>query len=235
MVTDKLGYDEDSVTYTLTPEPVREFLRSKLWAKPALKELQVERKRLLQFLDNDEKGMSFLSENRLIFMFQKNIAREIEPSQNGEEAQAQKPKAFKKWFQFAELSLNTENTKGEFTKFYSDPVLSAVMRYLEKESLSEEDMRYITEEAKMIENFEAFENGIRQDAMKIGEKKGREEGAKEKQISILSSLFAKKLKTSPSVIQEIIALQTNEVLDSLGESIFSLESMEELRGFLKRQ
>ncbi len=238
MVADKLGFDEDSMTFALAPEPVRDFLRSKLWENPIIEELQVERKKLIQFLDNDEKGMSFLSENRLIFMFQKNIVKEAEPPEKGEEAQTQKPKTFRKWFEFAELSLNTENTEEEFAKFHSDPILSEVMRYLEKESLSEEDIRYITEEAKMIENFEVFENSIRQDAMKIGEKKGREEGlekgARNEKISLLSRLFAKKLKTSPNVIQEIVALQSNEVLDTLGDCIFSIESIEELRSFLKQ-
>ena len=67
-----------------------------------------------------------------------------------------------------------------------------------------------------------------------GEKNGRTLGARDNQISLLSRQFAKKFKTSPNVIEEIIALQSNEVLDNLGENIFSIDSISELKAFLKQ-
>jgi hypothetical protein len=60
-------------------------------------------------------------------------------------------------------------------------------------------------------------------------------GARDKQISLLSKLFAKKLQTSPSAIEEIITSQSNGTLDNLGENVFSIESIEDLKGYIKQQ
>jgi hypothetical protein len=48
-------------------------------------------------------------------------------------------------------------------------------------------------------------------------------------------MFAKKFKTSPSVIEEIIASQDTQTLDDIAESLFSIESIEDLKGHIKQQ
>jgi hypothetical protein len=68
-----------------------------------------------------------------------------------------------------------------------------------------------------------------------GEKNGIEIGERREKISLLSRQFAKKFKTSPSAIAEIIMSQSNETLDNVSESIFSIESIEELKGYIKQQ
>jgi len=64
---------------------------------------------------------------------------------------------------------------------------------------------------------------------------GRNLGARDEKISLLSKQFGKKFKTSPSAIEEIIASQSNETLDNLSENIFSIDSIEELKAFLRQQ
>jgi chaperonin cofactor prefoldin len=68
-----------------------------------------------------------------------------------------------------------------------------------------------------------------------GRADGKVEGKVEGKVTLLSKLFAKKFKTSPSVIEEIIASQDNQTLDNLGENVFSIESIEDLKGYIKQQ
>jgi len=115
MVHDRLGFEENFMPFVLTPEPVREFLASKLWDTTTnINALQDERKRISGLLENDTKNMHFLAKNRLVFMFQKNIINDIKKYSKNNENILINPTGFQRWFEFAELSLNKENTKDEF-------------------------------------------------------------------------------------------------------------------------
>jgi len=76
MVDDSLGFDLDYAAYRLMPHTVLDFLTTdRLWKAPQMKTLLEKRLKVIQDLENDHKGMSFLGQNSLTFMFQKNIIK----------------------------------------------------------------------------------------------------------------------------------------------------------------
>ena len=77
MVDDDLGFKEDFVTYQMGVEDLINFVKdNKLWTKP-FEEILSERQRVLELENNETKGLNFLSENKLIFIFQKNIVKNL--------------------------------------------------------------------------------------------------------------------------------------------------------------
>ena len=65
-------------------------------------------------------------------------------------------------------------------------------------------------------------------------RKGYAEGARKKLVSVLTQLLATKFKTPLTTIEPIICSENQEKLDNLVVSIFSIESIDELRAFLKQ-
>jgi len=77
MVDDTLGFKEDFVTYQMGVEDLINFVKDEnLWTKP-LKNILSERERVINIENNDTKGLQFLSKNKLIFIFQKNIVKNL--------------------------------------------------------------------------------------------------------------------------------------------------------------
>lgn len=76
---------------------------------------------------NRTKDLDFLTQNRLIFLVQKNIIQQA----NGA--------AYEGWFQFAEKSRNTNNEAEDFEEVGGDEVFEEMMRRLDRGELTEED------------------------------------------------------------------------------------------------
>jgi hypothetical protein len=80
----------------------------------------------------------------LIYLFQKNIVANANDKLN----------KYVAWFELAEKTKNKDNTIEDFMVFKSDPILSEVMRRINKTTLTTEDFQY-------IEDYERFEAGFR--------------------------------------------------------------------------
>ncbi|MCK4492839.1 MAG: PD-(D/E)XK nuclease family transposase, partial [Methylococcales bacterium] len=66
MVDDNLGFDENYVSYALSPEVSNQFIEDKkLWENPELTDIIKAQQKVLAVLKNDAKGMRFLSNNKL--------------------------------------------------------------------------------------------------------------------------------------------------------------------------
>jgi predicted transposase/invertase (TIGR01784 family) len=175
MVDDTLGFKDDYVAYTMTPELVTEFIKNeKLWRKPEIIEILKERARVLEILDNQSKELDFLSKNRLIFLLQKNIVK------NKTNAK------YRKWFEFAEKTKNPDNKKEDFQEYMDDEIFVEIMKRINKRLLTEDDFLYIENETETREEVERFERQVYED--------GKKEGIKE---------IAKVMKTSGLPVEKI--------------------------------
>ncbi|MCP4394951.1 MAG: hypothetical protein GY804_11895, partial [Alphaproteobacteria bacterium] len=74
MVHDKLGFEDNFISYKLYPSTVEEFLKDKtLWKNREIQKIVEERENVLKQITNDTKELDFLPKNSLTFMFQQNI------------------------------------------------------------------------------------------------------------------------------------------------------------------
>ncbi|HLP59859.1 MAG TPA: hypothetical protein VK186_13550, partial [Candidatus Deferrimicrobium sp.] len=159
LADDALGFDDDYVAYSMTPEMVVEFIKNeKLWHKPVIVELLKKRARLLKILNNQTKDLDFLAKNRLIFMVQKNTVK------NKNKAK------YVKWFEFAEKTKNLDNKKEDFKEYLDDEIFCEMMERLSREELTDDDFIYIQEEKTIREEVERFEQQIYKDGWKDGKK-----------------------------------------------------------------
>ncbi len=167
MVDDAMGFKDDYVAYTMTPELVTQFIKNeKLWHKPEIIEILKERERVLEVLDNQSKDLDFLSKNRLIFLLQKNIVK------NKTNAK------YRKWFEFAEKTKNPDNKEEDFLEYMDDDIFCEIMKRINKKELTEDDFFYIENEKTIWEEVERFERQIYEDGRKKGIKEGKEKIAK---------------------------------------------------------
>ena len=76
MTNDMLGSEDDFISYAMAPETVTAFIRDKsLWKDENLLEILKKRDEVIHAMDNKSKGLDFLSQNRLIYVLQKNIVK----------------------------------------------------------------------------------------------------------------------------------------------------------------
>ena len=142
MVDDDLGFKEDFVTYQMGVEDLINFVKdNKLWTKP-FEEILAERQRVLELENNETKGLNFLSENKLIFIFQKNIVKNLKKGKKNNI----KNKRYAKWFEFAFKTKNKKNRKTDFNDFKTDKTFTDIMHLLLKDRLTQEEIKYITKE-----------------------------------------------------------------------------------------
>lgn len=164
MVDDTLKFTENYVSYIMLPELMLEFLKSeRLWKTPEIRELLQERKRVLDIAANRAKNLDFLPKNRLIFAFQKNIVRNTQAA------------TYDRWFTFAEKTRNRDNSKEDFQEFQEDEIFAEIIRRLNKDALTEEDLHYIEQERRDWEEFTRLERGIRESGYKEGFGDGRQD------------------------------------------------------------
>jgi hypothetical protein len=135
MAHDTLGFEDDIVSFSMFAEMMNDFIRNdKFWATNDLPELLKLRTDLLKKLDNNKKGIDFLSENRLIYALQPNIVKN----------KALMNKYFP-WFDFAERTRNEDNTKEDFESFTKIPIFADIMEKLMVSTLEQDDFQYITD------------------------------------------------------------------------------------------
>jgi hypothetical protein len=184
MADDCLGYKDDFVSFAMTPELLTDFIRNDaIWGQNDLQILLQLRQQILTIIDNDEKGISFLSQNRLMFVFQKNIVKN--------------PKMGKyvKWFQFAEKTKNENNVEADFELFKNDPIFSMMIEELKVDNFDTDDFQYIVDYAAFEERAKAYDEAKTQII---------EEEATRKITKHVTSIFENKFKEmQQKVIQEV--------------------------------
>jgi len=174
MVDDTLKFNEDYVSFKMTPEIVVDFVQNeKLWNKKNIQILMQERANILKVLSNKAKDIDFFSKNRLVFLFQKNIVKN------------NKIDKYVRWFEFAEKTKNLENTKTDFEKFQGDPLFDEVIRRLNKSILTDADIEYIKQEKESWEEVKRYD----MEHYEEGKKEGLKEGEIKGEIKTLKSIL----------------------------------------------
>ncbi len=170
MAEDCLGTSENFLSFSMLPEAVASFVKNEEnWINQDWQHLARQREKLLAMLNNQTKSMGFLSKNRLIFAFQKNIVKNKPAS------------PYFKWFDFAEKTRNHNNRKEDFKQYLNDKDMNSIIQRINQEVLDEEDFSYIEEfeterragrvEGREEGRVEGFEEGL-----KIGEARGEAKG-----------------------------------------------------------
>jgi hypothetical protein len=165
MVDDMLGFDDDFIAFTTLPEAAKEFiLDATLWKQP-LENILVEREKTINILENKTKGLDFFTQNRMIYVFQKNIVKN---------KRIDLP--YFKWFDVANISRNPNNTEEDFSKYKSDKEMAEVISRIRKDKLPPDEFKYVSDlymydihMARMAEDFK--------------EKLARKEAAQKKRLA----------------------------------------------------
>lgn len=210
MADDTLRFQENYVAYTMTPELVVEFLRNdRLWKKPEIQQLLHERERVLAIIENESKNLDFLSTNRLIFAFQKNIVNNRQSVH------------YDRWFRFAEKTKNMNNTPKDFVEFQEDAIFAEIMRRLNKDGLTDDDLRYIEHEQETWEEVNRLEQGYYNNGLRDGRRKGERIGEQRGKANLSRQIvmrMSKKNKT-PDEISDLTGLPVERIREILQEIV----------------
>ncbi len=190
MVNDNMNMEEDFVSYIPLPEISKDFVLNKeLWRdKKNYKKVLEYLERIYKIYENDTRDLDFLQENKLIFVFQKNI---IENKKN---------KSYYKWFKFASETLREDNKKEDFKNFKKNSFLK-IIKKLKKDFLNDEEIKAIKDTKSYLERVNRFKKSflklnkreLTKAGIKIGREEGREEGQKEKAIEIAKQMKNKNI------------------------------------------
>jgi hypothetical protein len=132
MVDDNLNFTEDFIAFTTLPEAARDFITNdNLWTQP-MNVLLAERAKTLKILNNKTKDLDFFSQNRLIHLFQKNIAS----NKNTDEP-------YYKWFDFAQKSKKPDNVESDFENFKNDKIMAEVIKRLKRDRLAPKEFDFM--------------------------------------------------------------------------------------------
>ncbi len=131
MVNDKLGFEDDFISFTSLPSDMEDFLNHPAWETQDWNTIKLLRAHLIKILGNDNKNLGFLRKNQLIFAFQENIVKN------------KKLKEYVKWFEFAKKTKDPENTFNDFDNYAKDEVFIEIMQRLNQNKLNEEDYSYL--------------------------------------------------------------------------------------------
>ncbi len=161
MVHDTLGFSDDYIGYTLAPENVTEFIKKDVvWGNSTIKELLAERDKQKGLLTNHNRNLDFLSSNRLIYAFQKNIVKN------------KKYEKYYDWFELADKTLRKVEEKREYAKYEQDKIFTEVIRRLLKSLKEPESEEYITNYEEYLHGVQQYDKSIRRE----GREEGRQEG-----------------------------------------------------------
>jgi len=167
LVSDTIGFVDNYESFSFMNQKALDFINDfELFSRSKFDEIEKKRKELLKIINNDKKNLDFLGKNKLIFMFQKNIVK------------SKKIKKYVDWFVFAEKTLNRENTENDFKEFQEDVIFREITKRLNKNVLTESDLKYVDDEEKVIRMLGEHEGDILADGIKEGKKQGLEEGKK---------------------------------------------------------
>ncbi len=202
MVDDTLGFEENYISYALSPEVTVKFIENeKLWSNPDLTEIIKAQQKILAILKNDTKGIGFLAKNKLIFLFQKNIVKNTRIDK------------YVRWFQFAEKTKNKHNEEKDFEEYQRDEIFVEIIKRITQEKLSNEEYTYLQDQEEFWENYteitERLYNSGLIDGEKKGREKGREEGREENRL-----IMAKKMRMANidlAIISDVTGLLESQI------------------------
>ena len=186
MANDPLGFTDDIVAYSLFPEMANDFIRNEaLWTLENLPKLLESRQELLKKMDNNAKGLGFLSENRLIYAFQSNIVKNkalMTP--------------YYEWFDFAEKTRNKDNKESDFSSFKNKPVFMEVIEKLKTTTFEEDDWVYLEKNEEYYEGVARYQAGVwreaREETMREARIEARIEAKREARIEVEAFIEAAK-------------------------------------------
>jgi hypothetical protein len=200
MVDDSLGFTKDYVTQVLTSESLLDFIRSsELWFNDEILKLLERREDILKELNNVTKELDFLSKNKLIYIFQKNVVKNKKISK------------YFRWFSFAEKSRNKENVESDFAEYKDDLVFLEIIRRLSRD-LKKEDFDYIKDYDRYIAEIKRYNKELLEEGEKIGIEKGEKIG----QRNILLSL--QKNGVGIEEISKLTGLTVEDIREQLKHS-----------------
>ncbi len=195
LVHDDFENEKDFLSFIMTPEDIVDFVRNEgLWNKKDTYELFQQRESLLKILNNKEKNIDFISKNKLMFAFQKNIANNP------------KHKKYFNWFKFAELSSNKNNKAKDFDelkkdKHFKDIYLKCKKRLATKE-LTKTEKKYLTNEEDHQAQIQRYIDGIK--AEKLNDLNCKHENVINSKNKIIKN-NQKELENKDKLIAELTA------------------------------
>ncbi len=213
MVDDVLGFEEDYIAFTTLAEVAKDFITdADLWEKP-LETILEERKKTLKILQNDTKGLDFFAQNRLIYIFQKNIVKNKHNSL-----------PYFKWFDFANISRNLNNKEADFLKFKEDKDMAEVINRLRKDKLPPDEFKYVSD----LLSYEILLKRL--DLDHKAEMKRQKKAASEQQIKALEQEKQKAGVLQNRLLKSIkMLLQQGGTVEAISEALeISLEETTEL-------
>ena len=165
LVDDTLHTTENYLSYSMTPEIVSNILQNdELWRSENITQLLAKRLECISIMKNTSKQLNFLHENKLIFAMQPNIVNSTMFTK------------YKRWFQFAKISKDTNNVKQMFSEYEHDEVFAEVIRRLDSTEFDSNEMKEITDFAKYEMQSKRHDDNIRDDGIDIGIDIGKEMG-----------------------------------------------------------
>jgi hypothetical protein len=128
MAQDNFGLESDYVEYNLLPKAFGDFVRDPKLTELSKEDLEARRIALIQDPETDRRKLSFLEENRLIFVFQANIVKN-------------KPNTrYAKWFEFAEKTRNPNNQATDFDDFVHHSIFAQMIHRLSVSHADNQDL-----------------------------------------------------------------------------------------------
>jgi hypothetical protein len=228
MVDDMLGFKDDYIVFTTLPEATKDFITDgELWQQPFEKILEA-REKTLKILGNKTKGLDFFAQNKLIYIFQKNII----DNQN-------ENLPYFKYFDFANISKNLNNKEEDFLKFKDDKEMAEVMKRLKKDNWSAEEYKYVSdmdsyhlfwanqeeENNKKWERRYANREKRYENALAVERLKAEQERLQAVEVERLKAVEAERLKAKQFQIKLItFYLQNGDTMPMIAEALgLSLE------------
>jgi hypothetical protein len=118
MAQDNFGLETDYIEYNLFPKGFGDFVRDPQLCELSKEDLELRRMSLIQDPESDRRKLSFLEENRLIFVFQSNIVKNKANTR------------YAKWFEFAEKTRNPNNQAADFDEFTHHSIFAQMIHRL---------------------------------------------------------------------------------------------------------
>lgn len=144
MVDDNFNFKQDYAEFSLQHQSAVEFIRDDgLWLDGDINNITSRRDEVVEVLNNKTKDIHFLSENKLVFMFQKNIVNNLKNNRSQVK--------YSKWFDFALKTKNKDNIVADFKEFAADSVFTEIIIRLRKDDLTKDDIEYLESEDENID------------------------------------------------------------------------------------
>jgi hypothetical protein len=124
-----LGIKEDFIEFNTYPKRLADFiLDDSVWIQEK-EEILAMRNELLALLKKETHGFEFHAQNRLIYVFQKNVVRN------------KRNERYFKWFEFAQKTLDKNNKASDFQPFINNAIFSEMIQRLSTEFMPAAELR----------------------------------------------------------------------------------------------